>query len=75
MTTIDKLHRRETINVLPYDTESREGIVSSDAKRNAMMVTWNLLKDFEFQSGDEMVVDVRILVERKEAIDMGRRFE
>jgi hypothetical protein len=60
-----KLHKRSVFNVYEPDDPDRINFMSNDARDNAIMVTYNLLKDEEFKAGDKVTVDVRILIERK----------
>lgn len=69
---VDKLYKREIVKVLKADMSSHNHTVAVDAKMNAMFVTWSLVEDLELNPGDEMTVDVRILVERRS--DMGKQF-
>lgn len=63
---VDKLHKREVVRVLQPDIPDREIFTVGDAKTNAMLVTWKLLKKLNLKPDDELTVDVRILVERSE---------
>jgi len=55
------------------DIPARLHHVVNDAKTNAMLVAWDLLKDLELKPDDELTVDVRILVQRRKGkTDMGR---
>jgi len=62
---IDKFHKRSIVGVLEPDTEERMDFCIEDARVNSLMVTWNLLKEADLRPGDELTVDVRILVKRK----------
>ena len=65
MSEVLKLHKRTVFSVPNTDDSDRINFISNDARDNAMMVTYNLLKDEEFKVGDKVTVDVRILIERK----------
>ena len=65
MSEVLKLHKRTVFSVPNTDDPDRMNFISNDVRDNAMMVTFNLLKDEEFKSEDKVIVDVRILIERK----------
>lgn len=60
-----KLHKRSTFTISKTDSPERSHVTTRDAKGNAAMVVLDLLKDKEFKEGDEVTVDVKILIERK----------
>jgi hypothetical protein len=62
---ISKLHKRSTFTTPKIDSLERDHVVSRDVKGNAALVVLDLLKDEEFKEGDEVTIDVRVLIQRK----------
>jgi hypothetical protein len=65
MQAIYKLHKRSIVHIQRPDIEVRAIHCVRDAVGNAQLVVYNLLRDADLQPGDEMTVDVRILIERE----------
>jgi len=66
MSEVLKLHKRSIFSVPTTNDTDRINFISNGARDNAMMVTYNLLKDEEFKPEDKVTVDVRVLIERKD---------
>jgi len=61
---IDKIHKRAIVNVQRPDTEARLEAVQRGAKLNVSLVAWQAVQNMDFNPGDVITVDVKILVER-----------
>ncbi len=64
---VDKLHKRAIIRVQQPDSSPvhRTQRCVTDAIGDAMLITHLMLEKADLQPGDELTVDVRILIERK----------
>lgn len=62
---IDKLSKRSIIRVLEPDNPERTVFCVNDARSNATLLVYQMLKDADIKPGDELTLDVKVLIERK----------
>lgn len=62
---VGKLHKRSIVRVLEPDIPERTVFCIQDARVNAMLAMHQLLKDEDIRPGDELTVDIRVLIDRK----------
>ena len=65
MRPVVKLQKRSVLEVKDMVYEDRQYKAMTNIKSDAMMVINDLLKDEEMKPGDEVIVDVRILITPK----------
>lgn len=65
MSIIDTIHKRSIIRVLEPDIPERTVFCVNDARSNATLILYQLLRDADIQPNDLLTVDVRVLIERK----------
>lgn len=63
MGTVQKLHKRVKFK-LPSVWDEKRKDIRTEAKSSATMIIHDLLKDADLKAGDDMTVDVRVLIER-----------
>jgi hypothetical protein len=61
----DTLHKRSIIRVLETDEPDREIFCIQNARSDATLLVYQMLKDADIKPGDEMTLDVKVLIERK----------
>jgi len=65
MSMVQKLQKRVEFKI-PTVWDSTRKDIKTEAKSNAAIVVQKLLESADLKPGDDMTVDVRILVERNE---------
>lgn len=65
MNPVQKLHKRVEFRV-PSVWDDRRKDIRTEAKSSATMLIHDLLKDADLKAGDDITVDVRVLIERNQ---------
>ena len=65
MSFIQKLHKRVEF-IMPSVWDETRKDIRTEAKSNAAILIHDMFKDIDLKAGDEMTVDVRVLIERNQ---------